>query len=77
MVKAWMIVFISWYSPNEYSLEGPKFAGKIEIPYTSMKACLKAKNDLTMESEDLSYRFVCVTDDHYNGRKQDEGVTLD
>lgn len=77
MVKAWMIVFMFWHSPNEYSLDERKFMGKIEVPYTSMKACVKAKNDLNMESEDLSYRFICVTDDHHKGRKQDPDVPFD
>lgn len=77
MVKAWMIIFMFWHSPNDFSLEEPKFMGKIEIPYTSMQACVKAKTDLTMESGDLSYRFICVTDDHHSGRKQDPGVAYD
>ena len=77
MVKAWMIVFMFWHSPNDLSLEEPKFMGKIEVPYTSMKACTNAKSNLIMESEDLRYRFVCVSDDHHSGRKQDPYVPLD
>jgi len=77
MVKAWMIIFMFWHSPNDFSLEEPKFVGKIEVPYTSMQACIKAKTDLNMESEDLRYRFVCVTDDHHSGRKLDKNVPLD
>lgn len=77
MIKAWMIIFIFWHSPNDFSLEERKFAGKIEVPYTSMNACVKAKSTLTMESEDLRYQFICVTDDHHSGRRVDPGVPLD
>jgi hypothetical protein len=77
MVKAWLIVFMFWHSPNEYSLEEEKFAGKIEIPYASMTACVKATSNLTMESEDIRYEYTCVTDDHHSGRKVDQNVPLD
>jgi hypothetical protein len=77
MVKAWLIVFMFWHSPNDMSLEEPKFMGKVEIPYASMNTCIKAKNDLTMESEDLRYRFICVTDDHHSGRKPNPNIPLD
>lgn len=77
MVKAWLIVFLFWHSPNEFSLEEEKFAGKIEIPFSSMAACSRAKTDLSFESEDVRYQFVCVTDDHHAGRSVDPGVPLD
>ena len=77
MVKAWLIVFMVWHSPNEYSLEEERYLGKIEVPYASMEECEAATSKITMESEDVRYEFNCVTDDHYTGRKQDPGVPYD
>ena len=77
MIKAWLIIFVFSYQPNDFSLEEDRFLGKIEIPYTTMKSCSDAKQNLTTESEDLRYQFICVTDDHHSGRKQDPNVPFD
>jgi hypothetical protein len=76
MVKAWLIVFLFSYHTDNVNNDD-NFLGKVEIPYTSMDACSTAKANLTMEGENIRYRSVCVTNDHYTGKKQDPGVSLD
>ncbi len=77
MVKAWLIVFLFSYNTEQITVEDSAFVGKLEIPFKTMEACSVAKTNLTMESEDIRYRFICVTNDHYTGKKQDPGVPLD
>jgi hypothetical protein len=76
MVKAWLIVFLFSYHTDNVNNDD-NFLGKVEIPYTSMNACSTAKANLTMEGESVRYRFVCVTDDHFTGKKQDKNVPFD
>ena len=72
----WLIVFLFSYHTDNVN-EDDTFLGKVEIPYASMNACSTAKAALTMEGENVRYRFVCVTNDHYTGEKQDKNVPLD
>ena len=72
MIKAWLIIFL--LNPNVNSEEN--FLGKVEVPMASMADCIRAKKKLTQEGDDVSYQFICVTDDHHTGRKYDPGVPL-
>ena len=76
MIKAWMIIFIFWHSPNDMSLEDERYMGKIEVPFSSLAACSKAMKNYATESEELKYDLVCVSGDHRSGRKYDPGAAV-
>lgn len=66
----WMIVFLMSATPDQ------EFQGKVAIPFKNAEACSIAKKKLEFDG-DLRFQFVCVSDDHYKGRKQDPGMPLD
>jgi len=65
-MKAMMIIFI--LNNNGNMLE------KIAIPYSTVEACTKAK---PTEMVTMKFLKVCVSMDHWNGKKQDPDVPLE
>jgi hypothetical protein len=65
-VKFWLIIF--FLTPNG------EFIGKKEIPFQDEASCYIAMNKVKVKQV---AQMVCVSDDHYMGRKQDPGVPYD
>lgn len=67
----WLIVFL-------FTAEGD-FVAKDVYETASKKQCEKFAGDVarTIINSKLQAQFHCVSDDHYMGRKQDEGVDYD
>ena len=65
-MKFWLIIF--FLTP-----EG-EFISKKEIAYNNEASCYIAMD--TVKVKQIA-RMVCVSDDHYMGRKQDKGVDYD
>ena len=65
-MKFWLIVFLFNYNGD--------FAGKIVQPYPNKAAC---EQQLRATAGEPRLRMVCVSNDHYTGRKQDPGVPMD
>jgi hypothetical protein len=65
-MKFWLIIF--FLTPNG------EFVGKKEIQYKDEASCY-----LAMDKVEVKHRaqMVCVSNDHYTGRKQDPGVPYD
>ena len=70
-MKYWLI-FMLFTNKGEY-------IDKIEAEYQSFGSCVVAAGSLTTEFINSSTKIqaYCVTNDHYMGRKQDEGVDYD
>ncbi len=67
----WLIVFI-------FSSEG-EFLEKSSYEAASKSQCIEMAADEARKivNTQTQAQFYCVTDDHYNGRSQDENIPLD
>jgi hypothetical protein len=65
-VKYWLLIF--FLTP-----EG-EFISKKEIAYIDKASCYVAMDNVKVKQ---IAQMVCVSDDHYMGRKQDKGVDYD
>lgn len=67
----WLLVFL-------FTSDG-QFMAKDVYETASMKQCEEFAGDVakTLVNTKLQAQFHCVSDDHYMGRKQDEGVDYD
>ena len=67
----WLIVFL-------FSTNG-EFIGKDIYETASMKQCEAFAGDVTktLINTKIQAQFHCVSDDHYMGRKKDDGVDYD
>jgi hypothetical protein len=70
-MKFWLI-FMLFTNKGEY-------IDKIEAEYQSFGSCAVAAGMLTsgFVNSSVKTQAYCVTDDHYNGVKQDEGIPYD
>lgn len=70
-MKFWL-VFMIFANNGEY-------VGKMESEYESFGSCAVAAGMLTTEflNTSLKTQAYCVTNDHYTGVSQDEGIPLD
>lgn len=68
-MKYWLIIFFLY--PNG------EFAGKREIAYKDEATCYIAMDYIRPPRKNLTTKMVCVSDDHFMGRKQDPGVAYD
>ena len=65
-MKYWLIVF--FFTPNG------EFIEKKEFPFKDEASCYLAMDKVKVKQ---IAQMVCVSDDHYMGRKQDPGVDYD
>jgi hypothetical protein len=65
-VKFWLIIF--FLTPQG------EFVSKKEIAYKDEASCYLAMDKVKVKQR---AQMVCVSDDHYMGRKQDPGVPYD
>ena len=65
-MKFWLIIF--FLTP-----EG-EFVSKKELPFKDQASCHLAMDQVKVEQ---IAQMVCVSDDHYMGRKQDKNVPYD
>ena len=67
----WLIVFL-------FTTEG-EFVAKDVYETASKEQCVRFAGDVTRTiiNSPIQAQFHCVSDDHYMGRKQDEGVEYD
>ena len=65
-MKFWLIIF--FLTPQS------EFVGKREVPYKDKASCYLAMNKVKFKQRT---EMVCVSNDHYTGRKQDPGVPYD
>ena len=70
-MKFWLILML-------FTQDG-KFIGKMESDYDAFGSCAIAAGAVTAEFVNTGTKIQawCVTDDHYNGIEQDEGIPLD
>ena len=70
-MKFWLIVFL-------FTPEG-EFMAKDVYEAANKEQCVVFGGDVakTLINTQLQAQFHCVSDDHYMGRKQDEGVDYD
>lgn len=70
-MKFWLILMLF--------TEKGEFIDKIEAEYQSFGSCAVAAGAVTAGFVNSSTKIQawCVTDDHYNGVKQDEGIPYD
>jgi hypothetical protein len=68
-VKYWLIVF--FFTPNG------EFIEKKEFPFKDEASCYLAMDKVEVKRPATIAEMVCVSDDHYRGRKQDPGVPYD
>lgn len=70
-MKFWLIVFL-------FTPEG-EFMAKDVYEAANKEQCVVFAGDVakTLINTQLQAQFHCVSDDHYMGRKQDEGVDYD
>lgn len=68
-MKFWLIAF--FFTPNG------EFVGKREIAYKDEATCYIAMEYVRPPRKSWTTEMVCVSDDHYSGRKQDPGVPYD
>lgn len=70
-MKFWLIVFL-------FSADG-EFVAKDVYEATNKEQCVEFAGQVTktLINTQLQAQFHCVSDDHYMGRSQDEGVPLD
>lgn len=70
-MKFWLIFMI-------YANDGT-FVDKIESPHESFGSCVVAAGEETLMRVNTFAKVQawCVSDDHYNGVKQDEGIPYD
>jgi hypothetical protein len=67
-VKFWLLIF--FFSDGE-------FVGKREIAYKDEATCYMAMDHIRPPKKRYITQMVCVSDDHYTGKKQDPGVDYD
>lgn len=65
----WLIVFF-------FAADG-KFVDKQEMQLSSKNMCELVAAQYPAQVRTGSVKTVCVSDDHYTGKKQDEGVDFD
>ena len=67
----WLVVFL-------FTAEG-EFVAKDVYETASKEQCVRFAGDVTRTiiNSQIQAQFHCVSDDHYMGRKQDEGVEYD
>lgn len=70
-MKFWLIAFL--FSPDG------EYQAKDVYQTESVEACqeLAGKYAMLHINTELSMQLYCVSDDHYMGRKQDEGIEYD
>jgi len=68
-MKFWLIIF--FIAPNG------EFMGKREIAYADEAQCYIAMDYIRPPVRSWTTQMVCVSDDHYMGRKQDKNVPYD
>lgn len=70
-MKYWLIVFL-------LTPEG-EFIGKREYPTANKAACYEQAAAVAKKyvNQQTAIELFCVTDDHYQGRKQDPGIPYD
>lgn len=68
-MKFWLIIM--FFTPNG------DFAGKREIAYEDEASCYIAMDGIRPPRRNLLTQMVCVSDDHYQGRKQDKNKRYD
>ncbi len=68
-MKFWLIIF--FLTP-----EG-EFISKKEIAYKDKASCYVAMNKVKVKRPATIAEMVCVSNDHYTGRKQDPGIPYD
>jgi hypothetical protein len=70
---AWILIVLT-VSP------GGDIAAKREFGFATKAKCVEARATLPKEATDpwgFRYQGVCVSRDHFTGKKQDPGVNLD
>jgi hypothetical protein len=55
--------------------QGPTYVDKVVVPFPSAAACVAAARKT--EADRLKVKAVCVSDDHFKGRKKDPMVSMD
>lgn len=73
MAKEWVLI-IELLSP------GNDYMDKIPVVMPTQVACEQAKRDLPARGENplgVQYRAICVTMDHWTGKRKDKGVAFD
>ena len=68
------VLLISMLTP------GGDFIDKIPVEMPTKAACVQAAKDLPKRGEGLmgvQYKGICVTMDHWTGKKKDKGVAFD
>lgn len=68
-MKYWLIIFFT-------NVHGD-YMGKREIAYENEVRCLQAMDYIRPPKKNWTTQMVCVSDDHFMGRKQDPGVPYD
>ena len=68
-MKFWLIIF--FLTPHG------EFVGKREIAYKDEATCYAAMDRIRPPKREWTVQMVCVSDDHYSGRKQDPNVPYD
>lgn len=58
-----------------YAADG-KYLDKIAVPMSTARSCMQARAQLT-GYDHVKVHGVCITKDHWEGRKQQPGVNLD
>lgn len=70
MIEQWMLI-VALFSP------GGDFIGKfVDGPFTKAE-CVEKKNKLKPTALNVQLKGLCVTKDHWDGKKQMTGVALD
>lgn len=67
-MKFWLIIF--FFSNGE-------FVDKREIAYKDEATCYMAMDHIRPKKKHWVTQMVCVSDDHFMGRKKDPGVEYD
>lgn len=73
MSKEWVLI-VQLLSP------GGDYMDKIPVTVPTKAACVQAKQDLPQRGENpwgLQFRGVCVSMDHWTGKRKDKGVEFD
>ena len=70
MIEQWVLI-VAMFSP------GGDFIGKIVEGPFSKTECIEKKNKLKPTVFDVQLKGLCVTKDHWEGKKQMTGVALD
>jgi len=70
-MKFWLILML--FTDNG------EYVGKMESQYQSHGSCVVAAGAVTAEfvNSSIMIQSWCVSDDHYNGVEQDEGIPYD